>query len=216
MFTSTCVAISFLAANFTTFPVDGYIGMVVALFIVYSGFSLVKDTISPLLGEAPDPELVNSIKEMVLSYDNISGAHDLIIHNYGPGKCMASIHAEIPSDISVVAIHEIIDKAEREISTVLKIYLVIHIDPICIIEGEVKEAYEEILSLISQYDYIESIHDFRVVGEGDVKNLIFDIVVDSLKQSPMTDSELIDKFCEGVQKSHPNYNCIITVDKNFI
>ena len=216
VFTSTCVSISFLAANFTTFPIDGYIGMVVALFIVYSGFSLVKDTISPLLGEAPDPELVNSIKEMVLSYDNISGAHDLIIHNYGPGKCMASIHAEIPSNISVVAIHEIIDKAEREISTALRIYLVIHIDPICIIEGEVKDAYEEILSLISEYDYIESIHDFRVVGEGDVKNLIFDIVVDSLKQSPVTDSELIDKFCESVQKSHSNYNCIITIDKNFI
>jgi len=216
VFTSTCVAISFLAAKFTSFPIDGYIGMVVALFIVYSGFSLVKDTISPLLGEAPDPKLVNSIKEMVLSYENILGTHDLIIHNYGPGKCMASIHAEIPSDISVVAIHEIIDTAEREISTTLKIYLVIHIDPICIIEGEVKEAYEEILSLITQYDFIESIHDFRVVGEGEVKNLIFDIVVNSLKKSPITDSELIDKFSKGVQKLHPYYNCIITIDKNFI
>jgi len=216
VFTSTCVAISFLAANFTAFPIDGYIGMVVALFIVYSGFNLVKDTINPLLGEAPDPELVNSIKEMVLSYDKILGTHDLIIHNYGPGKCMASIHAEIPSDICVVAIHEIIDKAEREISTALNIYLVIHIDPVCIIEGEVKEAYEEILSLINQYGYIHSIHDFRVVGEGEVKNLIFDIVVDSLKESPITDSELIDKFSESVQKSHPYYNCIITIDKNFI
>jgi len=216
VFTSTCVAISFLAAKFTSFPIDGYIGMVVALFIVYSGFSLVKDTISPLLGEAPDPKLVNSIKEMVLSYENILGTHDLIIHNYGPGKCMASIHAEIPSDISVVAIHEIIDTAEREISTTLKIYLVIHIDPICIIEGEVKEAYEEILSLITQYDFIESIHDFRVVGEGEVKNLIFDIVVNSLKKSSITDSELIDKFSKGVQKLHPYYNCIITIDKNFI
>ena len=156
--------------------------MIVALFIVYSGFTLVKDTISPLLGEAPDPELVKSIKEMVLSYDKILGAHDLIIHNYGPGKCMASIHAEIPSDISVVVIHEIIDKAEREISSALKIYLVIHIDPICIIEGEVKEAYEEILSLIKEYKFIESIHDFRIVGEGEVKNLIFDLVVDILKR----------------------------------
>ena len=216
VFTSTCVAISFLAANFTSFPIDGYIGMVVALFIVYSGFNLVKDTINPLLGEAPDPELVNSIKEMVFSYDKILGTHDLIIHNYGPGKCMASIHAEIPSDICVVAIHEIIDKAEREISTALNIYLVIHIDPICIIVGEVKEAYEEILSLIKQYDFIESIHDFRVVGEGDVKNLIFDVVVNSLKESPITDSELICKFSERVQESHPYYNCIITVDKNFI
>lgn len=216
VFTSTCVVISFVAANFTTFPVDGYIGMAVALFIVYSGFNLVKDTISPLLGEAPDPELVNSIKEMVLSYDNILGTHDLIIHNYGPGKCMASVHAEIPSDISVVTIHEIIDKAEREISTALKIYLVIHIDPICIIEGEVKKAYDEILSIINKFDYIESIHDFRVVGEGDVKNLIFDVVIEPPKDFSVTDDELIQKITDGVKKYHPSYNCIITIDKHYV
>jgi cation diffusion facilitator family transporter len=216
VFTSTFVSISFLAAKFTVFPIDGYIGMVVALFIVYSGFTLIKDTISPLLGEAPDPELVKSIKEMVLSYDKILGAHDLIIHNYGPGKCMASIHAEIPSDISVMVIHEIIDKAEREISSALNIYLVIHIDPICIIEGEVQEAYEEILSLIQDYEFIESIHDFRVVGEGDVKNLVFDLVVTPSKQFTLTDDELVDKISERAKEHHPYYNCIITVDKNFI
>lgn len=215
VFTSTCVVISFLAANFTSFPVDGYIGMVVAVFIVYSGFSLVKDTISPLLGEAPDPELVNAIKEKVLSYDNILGTHDLIVHNYGPGKCMASIHAEIPSDISVVTIHEIVDKAEREISEALKIYLVIHIDPICVIEGEVKEAYEEILSLIDEYDYIDSIHDFRVIGEGDVKNLIFDVVIECTKECAETDEALINKISDRVKKIHPSYNCIITVDKHY-
>lgn len=215
VFTSTCVVISFLAANFTVLPVDGYIGMVVALFIVYSGFSLVKDTISPLLGEAPDPELVTSIKEKVLSYDNILGTHDLIIHNYGPGKCMASIHAEIPSDISVVTIHEIVDKAEREISEALKIYLVIHIDPICIVEGEVKEAYDEILSLIDQYDYIHSIHDFRVVGEGEIKNLIFDVVIECAKECPETDAELINTISSRVKEKHSSYNCIITIDKHF-
>ncbi|MBS2904589.1 cation diffusion facilitator family transporter, partial [Klebsiella pneumoniae] len=135
VFTSSCVAISFLAAKFTSIPIDGYMGMGVALFIVYSGFNLVKETLNPLLGEAPDPELVNAINEKVMSYDNILGTHDLIIHNYGPGRCMCSIHAEIPSDISLVKIHEIIDKAERDISNELNIYLVIHIDPICIIEG---------------------------------------------------------------------------------
>lgn len=215
VFTSSCVVISFLAANFTSLPIDGYIGMVVALFIVYSGFSLVKDTISPLLGEAPDPELVNSIKEKVLSYDNILGTHDLIIHNYGPGKCMASIHAEIPSDISVVTIHEIVDKAEREISEALKIYLVIHIDPICVIEGEVKEAYDEILSLIGKYDHIHSIHDFRVVGEGEIKNLIFDVVIECAKECLETDADLINKISSRVKEQHPSYNCIITIDKHF-
>ncbi|NRT78855.1 MULTISPECIES: cation diffusion facilitator family transporter [Clostridium] len=215
VFTTTCVAISFLASKFTSFPIDGYIGMFVALFIVYAGFNLVKDTINPLLGEAPDPELVESIERMVLSYDNILGSHDLIVHNYGPGKCMASIHAEIPGNINVVDIHEVIDKAEREISKALKIYLVIHIDPICIIEGEVKEAYDEILSIIEKYDYIESIHDFRVVGEGDIKNLIFDVVIEPSKELSITDTELINIISEGVKKYHPSYNCVITIDKHY-
>ncbi|AJH01849.1 cation diffusion facilitator family transporter [Clostridium beijerinckii] len=215
VFTTTCVAISFLASKFTSFPIDGYIGMFVALFIVYAGFNLVKDTINPLLGEAPDPELVESIEKMVLSYDNILGSHDLIIHNYGPGKCMASIHAEIPGNINVVDIHEVIDKAEREISKALKIYLVIHIDPICVIEGEVKEAYDDILSIIEKYDYIESIHDFRVVGKGDIKNLIFDVVIESSKKLSITDTELINIISEGVKKYHPSYNCVITIDKHY-
>lgn len=116
VFTSSCVLISFLAAKFTTLPIDGYVGLVVSVAILYAGYSLVKETISPLLGEAPDEELVKGIKQGVLSYDNIIGVHDLIIHNYGVGKCMASIHAEIPSNIDLITIHEIIDSAEREIS----------------------------------------------------------------------------------------------------
>ncbi|MDO5516235.1 MAG: cation diffusion facilitator family transporter [Clostridium sp.] len=215
VFTSSCVAVSFLAVKFTTLPIDGYIGMVVALFIVYSGFTLIKDTINPLLGEAPDPELVDSIHEMVLSYDNILGTHDLIVHNYGPGKCMASIHAEIPSDISVVKIHEIIDRAEREISKTLNIYLVIHIDPICIIEGEVREAHNEIIKLVNEIDSIESIHDFRVVGEGEIKNLIFDLVIDTTKKSKYSDEELISRINSNIKKIHPSYNCIITLDKHY-
>lgn len=215
VFTTSCVAISFLASKFTTLPIDGYIGMLVALFIVYSGFNLVKDTINPLLGEAPDPELVESIKRMVASYDNIHGTHDLIIHNYGPGKCMASIHAEIPSDVNIITIHEIIDKAEREISEALKIYLVIHIDPICVIEGESQVAFEEILSIIKKYDYIESLHDFRVVGEGEVKNLIFDIVINPPKNFSITDDEIINNISTELKKCHSSYNCVITIDRHF-
>ena len=216
VFTTSCVVLSFLASKFTALPIDGYVGLAVAIFIVYSGFNLVKDTINPLLGEAPDPELVKSIEEKVLSYENILGTHDLIVHNYGPGKCMASIHAEIPSDISVVAIHEIIDKAEREISAELEIYLVIHIDPVCNIEGEVKEAYDEIQKVIDEYDFIESIHDFRVVGEGKIKNLIFDVVLDVTKDSHLSNEALIDLISERVKKIHPCYNCVITIDKHYV
>ena len=113
VFTSSTVVISFLIAKFTTLPIDGYIGIIVALAIVYSGYSLIKETLSPLLGEPPDPALVNDIINMVMSYDNITGIHDLVVHNYGPGRIMASIHAEIPSNIDIMKIHDIIDTAER-------------------------------------------------------------------------------------------------------
>lgn len=216
VFTSTCVVISFLAAKFTTFPIDGYIGVLVSLAILYAGFSLVKETISPLLGEAPDPELAKNIKDMVLSYDNIIGVHDLIIHNYGVGKCMASIHAEIPSDINVMKIHDIIDTAEREISKKLKIYLVIHMDPVCLEDEEIKQAKEEIDKIIKYNPLIESMHDFRIVGNGDKKNLIFDIVVNPEKlKKVMSEKELKEEITNAIKEIHPQYNCIITLDRDF-
>lgn len=218
VFTSSCVVISYLAAKFTSFPIDGYLGTLVALFILYSGFSLTKETLNPLLGEAPDPELVQKIQDMVLSYDNITGVHDLIIHNYGPCRCMASIHAEVPCDISIMEIHEIIDKAEREISEKLKIYLVIHMDPIAIEDEEVKKDFNMVCDIIEKDERIKSIHDFRVVGQGEVKNLLFDIVIDSKKMfKTMTKHEtLINEINKAVKEIHPKYNCIITVDNDYL
>lgn len=217
VFTTTCVAISFLASRFTDFPIDGYIGAFVALFIMYSGFCLVKETINPLLGEAPDPELVSNIKKMVLGYDHIIGIHDLIIHNYGPGRCMASIHAEVPSDIPLITIHEIIDTAEREISDSLKILLVIHIDPICMITDENLEAYDEVNTIIMEHPIIRSMHDFRVVGEGDNKNLVFDIVVHiDFSKKGYNDDALKHEITTAIKDKHCNYNCIITIDKSFL
>ena len=154
VFTSSTVVISFLIAKFTTLPIDGYIGIIVALAIVYSGYSLIKETLSPLLGEPPDPALVNDIINMVMSYDNITGIHDLVVHNYGPGRIMASIHAEIPSNIDIMKIHDIIDTAEREISKKLNIYLVIHMDPICVDTDEIIEARNMVTSILNKYDYI--------------------------------------------------------------
>lgn len=216
VFTSSCVVISFLAAKFTTLPIDGYIGVLVALAILYSGFSLVKETISPLIGEAPDPELVKAINDGVLSYSNIIGVHDLIIHNYGVGKCMASIHAEIPANIDIMKIHDIIDTAERELSEKLNIYLVIHMDPICMISEEVKNALVEVQKIIDYNPLIKSMHDFRVVGEGEKKNLIFDVVIDSAKLNKvMTQEELKEKLIHDVKVIHPQYNCIITIDHDF-
>ena len=171
-----------------------------------------------MLGEAPDPELVQKIQDMVLSYDNITGVHDLIIHNYGPCRCMASIHAEVPCDISIMEIHEIIDKAEREISEKLKIYLVIHMDPISMEDEEVKKDFNMVCDIIEKDERIKSIHDFRVVGQGEVKNLLFDVVIDSEKMfKTMTKHEtLINDINKAVKEIHPKYNCIITIDNDYL
>jgi cation diffusion facilitator family transporter len=213
---TTTVALSLLISKFTTFPIDGYIGIAVALFILYSGYKLVKETLNPLLGEAPDKDLVENIKNSVLSYKHIDGVHDLIIHNYGPGKCMASIHAEVPANIDIVEIHDIIDEAEREISEKLNIYLVIHMDPINVDDDEVHKTKEELLDVLKEFPIVKSIHDFRIVGEGEQKNLIFDVVVDSsVKLNGDDEEKLKSDICSGVKISYPYYNCNITLDKDF-
>ena len=213
VFTSTTVVISFLISKFTTLPIDGYIGIVVALAIVYSGFSLIKETLSPLLGEPPDPVLVSDITDMVMSYDNITGIHDLIVHNYGPGRIMASIHAEIPSNIDIMEIHHIIDTAEREISKKLNIYLVIHMDPICVDTAEIIEARNMLKDVLSKYEEVKSFHDFRVVGENNNKNLIFDIeVCPSCLANEIASANLLDNIEKDIKEKAPEYRCVITVD----
>lgn len=214
--TSSCVVLSFLAAKFTTIPVDGYVGIVVSLLILYAGFTLVKDTINPLLGEAPDEELVNSIVDGLMSYDMVIGVHDLIIHNYGVGKSIASVHAEIPSDKDILDIHEVIDTAERELSEKLKIYLVIHMDPVNVQDEEIYETRQELEDMLKLNTYILSIHDFRVVGKGKRKNLIFDVVVDPNELDRNISKEEIKANITNLVKSvHPEYGCIIGVDRKF-
>ena len=216
VFTSSCVLISFLAAKFTALPIDGYVGLIVSAAILYAGYSLIKDTISPLLGEDPDEELVKKIKQGVLSYDNIIGVHDLIIHNYGVGKCMASIHAEIPSNIDLVTIHEIIDSAEREISQKLNIYLVIHMDPMCIHDDKINKVKGEVQEILLKYKTIKSMHDFRITEGKDKINIIFDIEVNAYEvNTPDKEEELKGKLESDIKKLNPLYNCVITIDKYF-
>lgn len=214
--TSSCVAISLVISKFTNIPIDGYIGILVSLFILYSGFSLIKDTLDPILGESPNPELVKEINEGVLNYDYITGVHDLVIHNYGPGKFMATIHAEVPQDISIVTIHEIIDKAEKELSKKLGIILVIHMDPINTDNKEVNFTKQELIKMLKKYPYIKSIHDFRMVGHDTKKNLIFDIVIDySEKLTNEFIKEVKDNINKDIKTLHPDYNAVITIDQDF-
>ena len=219
VFTSSIVVFSFLLSKFTNFPLDAYMGMLVAFAIIYAGISLVKETISPLLGESPEPELVSKLTNKILAYDHVSGMHDLMIHNYGPGRIHASVHVEIPCDIDIITIHNIIDKAEREISKDLNLHLVIHMDPISIDTDEIIEARKTVQDILRNYPSIVSLHDFRIVGEGDIKNLIFDIVLscecDPKIKGYKTDDELLQKIEDAIKLKHPLYNCIITIDYEY-
>lgn len=214
--TSSTVALSLLISKWVTFPIDGYIGILVSLFILYSGFSLTRDTINPILGEAPSPEFVEKIKDEVLKYDYITGVHDIIIHNYGPGRRMASLHAEVPCDISIIQIHEIIDRAERELSDKLNMILVIHMDPINTNDKEIVICKQEIAQILCDIPDVDSFHDFRIVGEGEFKNLIFDIVVPSGFDIDKDGSLLKNKIDDELKKVHANYNALINIDKKYI
>lgn len=214
---SSTVAASLILSNFFSFPLDGYMGIVVSLIILYAGYNLIKDTLNPLLGMAPDKELVENIQKAVLSYDNICGVHDLMIHNYGPGRIIASIHAEVPCNISIIKIHEIIDKAEKEISKNLDIYLVIHMDPINTNNEEVLKDKEILDSVLKNFPIIKSTHDFRVVGEGEFKNLIFDAVIDvDHHLSKDEEYNLVEDINNSIKRIHPQYNVIITIDKDYL
>lgn len=214
---SSTVVISLLISKFTSLPIDGYIGLVVSLVILYAGYNLIKDTLNPLLGVAPDEDLVEDIQKMLLSYEHIDGVHDLLVHNYGPGRIIASIHAEVPLDISVVAAHEVIDRAEKEISSELGIYLLIHMDPVTTKDEEILSAKRELEEVLNKIPHISSFHDFRVVGEGDYKNLIFDVVVkDDFIITKESELKLQKQINEEIKKVSPNHNAIITVDASFI
>lgn len=213
---SSTVVVSLLISKFTTFPIDGYIGVIVSLVILYAGYNLIKDTLDPLLGVAPDEELVKDIHKMLLSYEHIDGTHDLMVHNYGPGRIIASIHAEIPEDISVVTAHEVVDRAEKEISAELDIHLLIHMDPVTTKDEEILSARDDLMTVLENFPFINSFHDFRVVGEGDYKNLIFDVVVNHefviTKESQL---KLQKQINAELKKIQPNHNTIITVDPSY-
>ncbi|WP_297521644.1 cation diffusion facilitator family transporter [uncultured Clostridium sp.] len=216
VFASTCVAISFLAVKFTTVPVDAYVGGLVSFFIIYAGLSLLKETISSLLGEAPDPEFVEQITNELMEYNNFIAIHDLMIHNYGVGNTVASVHVEFPADVNIIDMHNTIDQAEREISEKHKLLLTIHMDPIYIAKGETVIVKDKLLKMIEYNPLLKSMHDFRIIEKKDSIDLRFDIVVHFAKsKNIMSDDEIINSIKNTIKAEHPKYNCIITLDRDY-
>lgn len=171
------VLITTLVAGLTNWSIDGYVGIAVSLFVIWSGFSIVKDTVSPLLGQAPDPELVAAIKQTVMSHEGIVGIHDLIVHNYGPGRLVISLHAEVSCHDDLLVSHDRIDCIERELMEKYQAVTCIHMDPVDTTDERVCALRAMVATIIGELDQGLSIHDFRVVFGETHTNLIFDLVV---------------------------------------
>lgn len=211
---TSVVVLSLLAGRWVTFPIDGYVGLAVSFFILYNGFNLIKDTLDPILGDAPDEELVRAIMDRALTYKEIIGIHDLIVHDYGPGRTVASIHAEIPYNMDIMEAHDVIDLAEKEISEELGIHLVIHMDPINTDDEIVQKAQCQVMEVLEDFPHLLSIHDFRVVGGQKHMNLVFDMVV-PYNFMEKDEKKLTEEVKEAIKNRYPKYDIIITIDRQY-
>ena len=200
-----CVAGYFLNVN-----IDGYVGLLVAVFILYSGVNIVKETISPLLGEQADAELVGKIKELVLSCEEVLNVHDLLIHDYGPGRCFASIHAEVSARLDPMEVHDILDDIECEAMKKLNVHLVIHYDPVLPDDAEWAEMSNMMGEIIKEVAPEVTMHCFRMVGGAKQKNLVFDLMVPY--DSEKTNQELKKEIDAQLAARNKKYGTIIRFD----
>lgn len=208
------VLISLVISHIFSINIDGYAGLAVSVFILYTGVGAMRDAISPLLGSAPDGELVKGISDTVMSHSEIVGIHDLVIHNYGPTRFMLSLHAEVPADSDILRIHDTIDIIEKEISHKFACDAVIHMDPIETDNDIITHTRERVNSIVKGISDKLSIHDFRMVSGDTHSNLIFDVTVPF--EFDMSDKELVNAIQRAVSEYNKAYYVVITIDKNYV
>ena len=207
--------LSLVISHLTGFyHIDGIVGLLVAGAIILSGIGILKDTLGPLLGQPPSPELVKKIEDLITSEAEIVGVHDLIVHDYGPGRIIASAHAEVPSNENIVHIHDVIDNVEKKIQKELNIVICIHLDPIDIDNEEVNKYKAIAEKIIKGYNSEYSFHDFRMVNGETHKNLIFDLVVPFDKNNDTT--KILNDIMALFKKYDENLNLVVTLEHSFI
>lgn len=207
--------IALLISSLTSFKrADGIIGLVVAVVIFFAGLGIVKDILGRLLGQPPSEELVKSIEDIMMSEEQIVGVHDLIVHDYGPGRIIASAHAEVPSTVDIVEIHDVIDNIEKKISKELKIVICVHMDPIVVDDEEV-DAYKALTKdILSALNNEYSFHDFKMVKGPTHTNLIFDLVVPYDKKK--TSAEILRELRNQFKEKDENINLVVTVEHSYV
>lgn len=208
---TTLVLISTLISHFTGLSIDGWCGIAVGLFICYAGLNAARDTVNPLLGQAPDKEFVQQVNNIVMTHEEVIGIHDLIVHNYGPGRVLISLHAEVPADGDILSLHDVIDTIEHELRNTLNCHAVIHMDPVLVGDERTEHLKELVKGYLAEIDGSLTMHDFRIVTGPTHTNLIFDVVTPY--DFPLPDAELIALIQEKVKKDNPNYFIVVDVDK---
>lgn len=211
---TAAVLFSTVIAYYTDLHLDGICGILVGLFIFYSGIMSAKDTLNPLLGQAPDPAFVADIENLVLSYDGVLGIHDLIVHNYGPGRLMISLHAEVPADGDILNLHDMVDNIERDLQNTLKCEAVIHMDPVCTNDPLVKHLKEAVAAYLLSLDDSLSLHDFRIVKGPTHTNIIFDILLPY--HFKLGEEEVRSLVTAYIQSLDDSYYAVIHMDTRFV
>ena len=210
---TTVVLAASLTAHFTGLKIDGYCGILVGLFIFYAGYSAAKDTISPLLGQPPEPNFVKNVETIVMSYEHVQGIHDMVVHDYGPGRVMISLHAEVPADGSLLILHDMIDNIEHRLHNELHCEAVIHMDPV-ITDDEQTNHLKKLLADLLHNNYPEiRFHDFRMVKGPTHTNIIFDIVVPFAYKE--RDDVITDFLQKEIHRIDSSYFAVIQVDKAY-
>lgn len=194
--------------------IDGWAGAAVAVFILFAGYGVAKDTLSPLLGQAPDPELVKSIEEIVMSSDAVIGMHDLVVHDYGPGRMMISLHAEVDGRGDIFELHDSIDTVERKLKSALGCDATIHMDPVETDNEQVNAEHAALEEALKDVEGLRGIHDFRMVMGPSHTNLIFDVVMDT--GCGKTPEQFRDIICRTVEEKLPGHFAVVTVDTSFV
>ena len=210
---TTAVLVATLVGHFSGLMIDGWAGILVALFILWSGFNAARDTINPLLGTPPTHEFVEEIRDLVMAHPAIIGIHDLIVHDYGPGRVMISLHAEVSAAGNVLDIHDEIDNVEKELQEKLGCHAVIHMDPIVIDDGVTADTRKRVQALVHCIDDQISIHDFRMVVGPTHTNVIFDAVVPF--GFHLADDEVAKKIQDAVRALDGNYYAVVTVERSY-
>lgn len=212
--TTTVVLATAIIYQFTGKNLDAYGGLVVSALILFAGYKAIKETISPLLGSKPDPEFVKQVEEITMKQEDVVGIHDLIVHDYGPGRVFVSLHAEVPGDKDIYDLHEQVDAAEVELTETLGCHAVIHMDPIDVNDEEIKVLREKTTDAITNYNSEYSIHDFRMVPGKKNTNLVFDVVVPA--SVSITDGKIEKELKHAVEEACEGCTAVITVEHSFI